>query len=110
MYAVVNNEISGFVAFGSDFSHIDIPENFKNLIEEKKEQIRELSFGASLPNKIFLAQKIVRDSIQFIKKEYNINYIIGTVVREKKKDKFMLAIKRIFKFSVINNFTFHEIS
>ena len=50
------------------------------------------------------------DIFQFLKEKYQIKFIIGNVNRERKKDKYINTIIRIFNFQVFDgNVTLYEI-
>lgn len=107
VYAVVNKEIFCFIAFGSNFSNLNIPNSIQHVNDILKS--REFTFGASRANQIFLAKNAAHDIFKYMKDKYNIQYIISEIVREKKRNKFMSVAKRVFKFNIINEFAYYEI-
>jgi hypothetical protein len=70
----------------------------------------EFVFAASNYDNIFLIKRIAYDIFQFLKEKYQIKFIIGNVNRERKKDKYIKTIVRIFNFQVFdNNVALYEI-
>jgi hypothetical protein len=107
LYVEVDKKIFCFGSFGSDFSDLNIPDSKQYLNDPQKS--REFTFSASRANQLFLAQKSAHDMFKYMKEKYGIQHIIGHIVREKKRNKFFSAVKRIFKFNIINDFVYYEI-
>jgi len=61
-------------------------------------------------NNIFEIKRAVYDIFQFLKQKYQIQFIIGEINRERKKDKYIKTIVRIFNFQIFdNNIALYEI-
>lgn len=70
----------------------------------------EFVFAASNHSNIFEMKRAAYDIFQFLKEKYQIKFIIGNVNRERKKDKYINTIIRIFNFQVFDgNVTLYEI-
>lgn len=70
----------------------------------------ELVFAASSHNNIFELKRASHDIFQFLKEKYQFQFIIGNVNRERKKDKYISTIMRIFNFQVFDgNVALYEI-
>lgn len=106
-YARKESKIIFFIAF--DFK----PETQSSLIETvhlSKSSVCGFTFAASDHNNIFEMKRAAYDIFQFLKEKYQIQFIIGEVNRERKKDKYIKTIVRIFNFRIIdNNFALYEI-
>jgi hypothetical protein len=70
----------------------------------------EFVFASSSHNNIFEIKRATHDIFQFLKEKHQIQFIIGNVNRERKKDKYIKTIARIFNFQIFdNNVALYEI-
>ena len=70
----------------------------------------EFVFAASNHSNIFEMKRAAYDIFQFLKEKYQFQFIIGNVNRERKKDKYISTIMRIFNFQVFDgNVALYEI-
>lgn len=107
LYVEVDKKIFGLGSFSSDFSSLNFPDSKQHLADPQK--TREFAFSATRANKLFLAQKSAHDMFKYMKEKYGVQHIVGHIVREKKRNKFFSAVKRIFKCNIINDFVHYEI-
>jgi hypothetical protein len=63
----------------------------------------EFVFAASNHNNIFEMKRAAYDIFQFLREKHQIEFIIGNVNRERKKDKYIKTIVRIFNFQIFDN-------
>jgi hypothetical protein len=100
IYARKENKIIGFVAF-------DL-EKKTQLYSIQTAHLAKLNscefvFAATDYSNLFLLKRAVNDIFQFLKEKHEIEFIIGNVNRERKKDQFIKTIVRIFNFQIFNN-------
>ena len=70
----------------------------------------EFVFAASNHDNIFEMKRAAYDIFQFLKEKHQIKFIIGNINRERKKDKFIKTIMRIFNFEMFDgDVTLYEI-
>jgi len=63
----------------------------------------EFVFAATDHCNLFELKKATYDIFQFLKEKYKVKFIIGNVNRERKKDKYIKTIVRIFNFQIFDN-------
>jgi hypothetical protein len=70
----------------------------------------EFVFAATDHNNLFTLKRVAYDIFQFLKEKHQVKFIIGNVNRERKKDKYINTIIRIFNFEVFDgNVTLYDI-
>ena len=106
-YARKESKIIFFIAF--DFKQAAQCSSIETVHLENS-NICEFVFAASNHNNIFEMKRAAYDIFQFLKEKYQIQLIIGEINRERKKDKFIKTIIRIFNFQMLDgNSTLYEI-
>jgi len=102
-------QILGFIAFDLQLKSLSIPQSLKKIIQQKPQsQYCEFVFAASeysLP----ILKNAVDDIFNLLKSKYRVQYIVGNINREHKKEKFIKTIQRIFGFKVFQDFAIYEI-
>jgi hypothetical protein len=63
----------------------------------------EFVFAATDHRNLFMLKRVAYDIFQFLKEKHQIQFIIGNVNRERKKDKYIKTIARIFNFQIFDN-------
>jgi hypothetical protein len=70
----------------------------------------EFVFAATDCDNLFELKRAAHDIFQLLKEKYRVLYIVGNVNRERKKDKYINTIVRIFNFQVFDkNVALYEI-
>jgi len=70
----------------------------------------EFVFAATDHRNLFELKRVAYDIFHFLKEKCQVQFIIGNVNRERKKDKYIKTIVRIFNFQIFdNNIALYEI-
>ena len=107
IYARQESKIIGFAAF--DLERKTQTYSIQTAHLEKLNAC-EFVFAATDHRNLFELKKATYDIFQFLKEKYQSQFIIGNVNRERKKDKYISTIMRIFNFQVFDgNVALYEI-
>jgi hypothetical protein len=102
-------EFLGFVAFDLQLKSLNTPQSLEKMIQQKPQsQYCEFVFAAS-ESSLLILKNAVADIFQLLKSKYGVQYIVGNVNREHKKEKYIKTIQRIFGFKVFQDFAIYEI-
>lgn len=102
-------EILGFVAFDLQLKSLNTPQSLQKMIQQKPQsQYCEFVFAAS-ESSLPILKNAVADIFKLLKSKYGVQYIVGNVNREHKKEKYIKTIQRIFGFKVFQDFAIYEI-
>lgn len=108
-FVTQNDKIILFISFDFNLKSLEIPKCLRAEIQSRPQtQYCELVFAAS-ESSLFLLKNAVADIFQLLKQKYGVQYIVGNVNREYKKEKFIKTIQRIFGLEVFHDFILHEI-
>jgi len=106
-YACKDSKIIGFVVFDLERKTQTYSIQTAHLA---KLNACEFVFAVSNHNNIFEIKRAAHDIFQFLKEKYGFQFIIGNVNRERKKDKFIKTIIRIFNFQILDgNVALYEV-
>jgi hypothetical protein len=99
-YARQESKIIAFIAFDS--------ERKTQIYSIKTAYLAKLNacefvFAATNHCNLFVLKRVAYDIFQFLKEKHQIQFIIGNVNRERKKDKYIKTIVRIFDFQILDN-------
>jgi hypothetical protein len=102
-------EILVFIAFDLQLNSLYVPQSLEKMIQQKPQsEYCELVFAAS-ESSLPILKNAVADILNLLKSKYRVQYIVGNINREHKKEKFIKTIQRIFDFKVIQDFLIYEI-
>ena len=107
IYAREDSKIIAFIAFDLDQKTQTYSVQTAHLA---KLHACEFVFAATNHRNLFALKRVAYDIFQFLKEKYQFQFIIGNVNRERKKDKYISTIMRIFNFQVFDgNVALYEI-
>ena len=107
IYARQDSKIIGFIAFDSERKTQVYSIQTAHLA---KLNACEFVFAATDHCNLFELKRAAYDISQFLKEKCQVQIIIGNVNRERKKDKYINTIVRIFNFQIFdNNIALYEI-
>jgi hypothetical protein len=107
IYARKKSKIIGFIAFDLERKTQSYSVQTAHLA---KLNACEFVFAATDCDNLFELKRAAYDIFQLLKEKYRVLYIVGNVNRERKKDKYINTIVRIFNFQVFDkNVALYEI-